>query len=98
MNMQIAYRYVDYFCMHFVILYAEVFVLIAQKTRSVDWKLACLRAIFFFLPYLIMIGYIRYLRLYTIYPYSSVIERSIDHEREHKYMEADRPRAKDNEY
>jgi hypothetical protein len=96
MNMQIAYRYVDYFCLHFVIIYAEVFVLIAQKTKRFDWKLACVRAVFFFLPYFMTVGYVRYSRLYTIYPYSSVIERSIDKERESKYE--NRPPANINEY
>lgn len=100
MKMQIAYRFVDYFRIHFVLIMAESFVVIAQKYKMLDRSLAYFRAIVLFMPFFMLIGYMRYLYIYTIHPYSSVIERSIDHDREVKYMHTYKvtPPADVNEY
>ena len=100
MNLQIAYRYVDYFRLYFVILYAEVFIMIMHNSKNLSRSLASLRALLAFLPFFLLVGYSKYLSLYTFYPYSSVIERSINREREWKYGHTNKvtPSADVNEY
>lgn len=91
-NFEIAYRYSIYFSIHFFLYYSEFFVSIIQRAKNVDFKIACLRAVIIFSPFFLLSGYSKYLRLYAIYPYSSVIERRIDRNREAKYQSFDRSR------
>lgn len=85
MNFEIAYRYIDYFLIHFVLYFAFSFVKIAQNVLRVKKGVAYMRAVIVFIPFFLLIGYSRYLRLYTLVPYSSVFERNIDHNREIEY-------------
>ena len=98
MNMQIAYRFVDYFRMFFCIFFAETFLMLIKHGKKLDFSARMARAIIIFIPFLLLIGYYRYKRLNLIYPYSSVIERSIDHKREIGFSNGDRPSANFNEY
>ena len=100
MNLQIAYRYVDYFRPFFNIFYAETFIMIVLHSRKLSRSLASLRAIVVFLPFSLLVGYSIYLSHTPFYPYSSVIERSIDREREWKYGHSNKvtPSADVNEF
>lgn len=98
LNMQIAYRYVDYFRLIFVIFYAESFVIIAKKIKTITSSIAYTRALIVFLPFFLLVGYSYYSTIQTIYPYSSVIDRKIDSKRESYYSESFRPSADIDEY
>lgn len=98
MNMQITYRYVDYFRMFFYIIYAEAFMMLVLRVKRLKLSLAVTRAIVIFFPFFLLVGYYKYLRLDTFYPYSSVIEKSIDHKREQRFARGERPSANYNEY
>lgn len=96
----IAYRYVAYYTVYAAILYAYGFVTLA-KSVSFTPALAYVRAFVLFLPifYIICRGKIRDKEEHVKYfPYSSVIEKSIDPDREKLYKYLDRPSAHPNEY
>ena len=99
-NFEIAYRYVNYFAVHFVLFYSEFIISIIHKAKHVDKAVACLRGFLVFLPFFLLTGFAKYVRLHTFYPYSSVIERRIDQKREAKYMNGNKitPPADYNEY
>lgn len=100
LNFEMAYRYTSYFSVIFVIFYSEFFVRIVHRAKHVELKVACLRALIYFSPFFFLVGSARYVRLPTIYPYSSVIERKIDRNREARYMKGNKatPPANINEY
>lgn len=98
MNIQVVYRYVDYFRLYFLLFFVETFVDIVKRGKCYTLPLSYTRAIVFFFPLFFLIGYLYFLRGYQYYPYSSVIERSIDQNRESKILEERRPRANVNEY
>lgn len=98
MNMQIAYRFVDYFRMFFCIFFAETFVMLVTHAIRLKFSVAITRAIIIFIPFFLLVGYYRYTRISLIYPYSSVIERSVNQEREIRFFYGDRPSANYNEY
>lgn len=97
MNMEIAYRFVTYYGLHFTLLFAECFILII-KTGFFSRGVACLRALVCFFPFFFFVGYSTYIESYTFIPYSSVIDRDVNTERESKYVRNERPRANENEY
>ena len=100
MSMQIAYRYVDYFRIFFIIFYAETFIMIIHDSKILSRSLATIRALIVFLPFILLVGYSMYLSAYTFYPYSSVIDRRIIRQREWKYEQTDKitPYADIDEY
>ena len=99
-NFEIAYRYANYFGVHFFLFYSELMVSIIHRAKHVDKAVACFRGFLYFLPFFLLTGFAKYVRLHTFYPYSSVIERRIDHNREAKYMNGNKitPPADYNEY
>lgn len=99
LNFQIAYRFVDYFRIHFLLLFTELFYGLAKDNRLLSRSVAYVRAFVVFVPLFFMIFFNNYLRRVQYYPYSSVIERTIDKHREHRFMETqNRPRANRNEF
>lgn len=99
MNLQVAYRFVDYYRLYFLLFFAESFVNLVKQGKAFTLSLSYTRAVVVFLPLFVLMGYLYFLRSYQYYPYSSVIERSIDQNRESKIMKEDkRPRANINEY
>lgn len=100
LNFEIAYRYANYFGVINVIFYSEFFIRIINRAKNVDLRIACLRALICFFPFFFLVGLAKYVRLPTFYPYSSVIERKIDPNRELRYMKGDKftPPANVNEY
>lgn len=101
MHIQIAYRFVDYFRVIFVIFFAETFITILKQSHyKLSLSLATFRVFLIFIPFFLLVTYLKILRLYTIYPYTSVIERRIDHNRELKYSTYDKltPPPNVNEY
>lgn len=97
MNIQICYRFVDYFRIYFVLIYAEVFVGLVNLYRQ-KLTYAYLVSLLVFLPYFTLISYSWYITSYAIYPYTSVFNRTINSDREKMYMNAGRPKANINEY
>lgn len=100
MNMEIAYRFVSYFSIHNILFSSFLFVNIANNISKYHRGVAYMRAVIIFIPLFFIVGYGKYLRAYTFLPYSSVIERKINRNRESKYMKTDKvtPPANVNEY
>ena len=96
----IAYRYVAYYTVYVAILYAYGFVTLAKSARF-SKALSYVRAFVLFIPILLVIcrGKILIKEEHVKYfPYSSVIEKSIDSDRENLYKFLGRPPANPNEY
>lgn len=85
MNFEIAYRYIAYYQIYNILIYAEVFNNIVRNIHF-SKGLAFFRAVVVFLPFLALSLYPRFkYKYYRYYPYSSVIEKSISKEREKHY-------------
>lgn len=97
-NFDIAYRYINYFQVYFIIFHSELMMLIIHRAKDIDKFGACLKAFIVFLPFFFIIGTRKYVKRHTLFPYSSVIERKIDDEREYRYSLSGRPSANINEY
>ena len=99
MNMHIAYRFVDYFRIYYIIFFAELFVNMMNCCTVLKKNVLYTRAIIIFIPLFLMVGANYYRRYKSYYPYSSVIERKIDTKREARYMRTqDRPHANRDRY
>lgn len=100
LNFQIAYRFVDYYRIYFIMLFAELFLTLVKYNSVLCYKVRCFRAIVIFIPLFFMIGFDYYRRQVEYFPYSSVINRKIDKSRELDYhsREIKRPDAHFNEY
>lgn len=96
MSLQIAYRYVDYYIVYFVLFISDLSVHLSRKVR-LSKGVALIRTFIFLFPFIFLTTYVRILRAKRYYPYSSVIERKVDHAREIYYSNC-RPHANRNEY
>jgi len=107
MNLEIAYRYVDYFKIYFVLVFSECFIRMIRYQNKVSPIIASLKSFIIFLPLflvLLVYNYIiseTYSLRYT--PYSSIFEKGVSRERESMYMELNAtkafyPPANKNEY
>ena len=90
-NLEIAYRYVDYFKIYFVLIFSESFVRISKVSSLQNRLFAYVKSIFVFLPLILVLlvyDYVlskNYSLRYT--PYSSVFNRTPYKEREKMYNE-----------
>ena len=85
-SMPIFSRYVDYYRIYFVIAFSEVFVRLSQK--NLNYKIIPLIV---FLPFYFSLAYIFVKEDgYKYYPYSSVIDKKLDKNRERHYNENNR--------
>lgn len=86
-NNGIANRYVDYYRVYFAILYAETYVCLIKTKSQIITKQTLIRTFIIFLPMLLLqYGYFTRIGGGVRYnPYSSVIERKIDPQREKYY-------------
>lgn len=82
LNMQIAYRFVDYYRVYFIMYCAECFIHLTRQKR-LSFGVSYFRAMLLFLPFLFFSAYNRLDNRY--HPYSSVIEKSISKSREKRY-------------
>lgn len=98
-KLQIAYRYVDYYRIYFVLFYSELFIrFFLSRKMKIKKDVAYVVMLSFFAPYVFLIGISRKTAFEQYYPYSSVIDKSIYHEREVLYTRQGRPGPHLNEY
>ena len=97
-NFQIAYRYVDYYRIYFVLFFAEFFIGYAKRLFRMPKITAYVVALLMFVPYVFIMGWGRYGSFDQYYPYSSVIERSKSADREKLYRRENRHGPRSNEY
>lgn len=99
LNLQIAYRFVDYFRIYFILFFSELFLNIFKRDYPLSKGVVFARTFIIFIPLFFMIGFIDYRHRVRYIPYSSVIERKIDKKREQRFMETqDRIPANRNVY
>ena len=84
LNFPIAFRYVYYYEPYFAIIFAEVYISIIPKLFQEKRNLHILSFIVF-LPLFYFYGYNRY-KTHKYHPYTSVIEMSIDKEKEKAFQ------------
>lgn len=105
MNLEIAYRYVDFFKIYFVLFISESFILLAKGLRTDSKILALLRSYIIFVPFFLVVFVYNYMLTenyslrYT--PYSTIIDREVSREREMMYQSQTSrfyPLPSDNEY
>lgn len=93
MNMQIFYRYVHFYFIYFTLFYAEAVVSIFKANPRIYKNIAYVKTMIVFLPFLLLTVYSYKYKYVRYYPYSSVIERKIDSNREHRYNQSEPPRS-----
>lgn len=90
MNVNIAYRYVDYYKIYFCLFYANLFVQLIRSARQLNTSLSYIRSLIIFIPFFLLTirEYVTDKgQGYRYFPYTSVFERTIDKERQLKYNE-----------
>ena len=95
-NIEIFYRYVHFYAIYIIISFAELFILIV-KYKGVGFA-SYFRTFVVFLPLFVMIGrsYVELLPRY--YPYASVIDKTLNENRERLYSDEGCARPSFNEY
>lgn len=78
----IAYRYVDYYKIYFILFYAETFICMIKRSVRLKIGLAYVKCFILFLP--LMINIIHFFDC-KYYPYSTVITKTVNKERENRY-------------
>lgn len=82
----IAYRYVHYYIIYFIFLYAETFISMIKRSEHMSIGLAYIKCVILFLP--LMINSLHFFNDSRYYPYSSVITKSVNKERENRFKKA----------
>lgn len=99
MSMHIFYRFVRFYSIYFVLFFSEVYVTSARNSSRLSKNVVYVRASLLFLPFLSASLYGEYHTKYICYyPYTSVIERKIDRNRELFYSEKKRSIPSINQY
>lgn len=97
-NFQIAYRYVDYYRIYFVLFFAEFFIGYAKNFLRMPKVTAYIVMLLLFVPYVFIMAWGRSGSFDQYYPYSSVIEQSRSSEREKLYRNENRHGFRSDEY
>lgn len=90
LNLYIAYRFVDYFKIYFILFFSELFISLIKRCCRLSRGVVFARTFILFIPFFFMIGFKIFQQRSRFYPYSSVIERKIDKKREKGFMEHER--------
>lgn len=91
-NVQVFYRYTHFYAFYCIIFFSQVFIdLIRKSGRRLSFSLAFSRALLSFLPLIMSIFLLFYLRSVRYYPYSSIFDMKTYEARENLYIVADRP-------
>lgn len=97
-SIQIAYRYADYYLVYFVLFISEAFVGFGKRVGGVFRRPSYVRALLLFFPFIFFTAWIFITNAKRYYPYSSVIDRTIDRDREKMYQLDSNPGARDWEF
>lgn len=84
-NIHIFYRYVYVFLPYFMIYMAQFFIEFSMNSLKLKKSLAFVRTFVLFVPIIASIAFFHPLTYISFYPYSSVVERRIDKDREYYY-------------
>ena len=80
-NMNIAYRFSLYYGIYLVFFMSQLIMLFV-RSRLLSFGVALMRSVLIVLPLVLLVLYSRMKGMIYFYPYSSVIEKRIDHTRE----------------
>ena len=87
-NVYISYRFVLYYTIYFILFMSETFVGLSKQIKLKTTKNKMyLRAFVVVLPFILIVGQHKVSKYFLYYPYSSVIERSVDVYREQRGMD-----------
>ena len=86
LNLPIAFRYVYYYGIYFALFYSEVFVAIIPKSLKQRSFFVFFRSVVLFFPVFLFYGN-TYYRTHKYHPYTSIIEMSIDRDKEKVFKE-----------
>ncbi len=101
LNLAIAYRYIDYYRVYFVLFVSEMFISLLKRNGNIDKIVICVRTLIIFMPLFFQISFTKYINRVKYFPYSSVMDRKISKDRELHYRnktKTPRPLANINEY
>ena len=98
MNVQIFYRYVHFYAIYLVLFFAQSFCDMILRDKKSNGGTSYAKSMLIFLPLMFCMLYSYNVKYMRYYPYSSVIERSVDRQREMHYINCNRPSPNQNEY
>lgn len=91
MNIEIAYRYIDYFLIYFALFYSELFIGIIKRALTINIGFAYVKSCIVFIPFFVLYIALAFMHVtgpsFRYIPYTSVIERTINVKRENRYVE-----------
>lgn len=90
MNVHVFYRFVHFYSIYFVLFFSEVFVTSGQKNKKISKNFSYVKRMFIFLPFLLLTLYSYKNKYIAYHPYSSIIEKRIERDRELHYNEVNR--------
>lgn len=85
-NLPIAFRYVYYYELYFALFYSEAFGILGTKVKQLSKPLLLLRSFILFFPVILFYSYRMY-KTHKYHPYTSVIEMSVNKEKENVFKE-----------
>ena len=88
----------NYYSIYFVIFLSEAFGTWTLQSDKLTKLLAYVRTFVFFVPFFFLYNYFFVIHLECIYPYSSVIDRTVNDQREAFYNSSDRSKANIDRY
>lgn len=99
LNVQIFYRFKNYYWIYVILYLSQTTVCMIKKPKNISFRLAYTKAMLFFAVFVLSFLLFFYPKYYSwFYPYSSVIEKKIDPNREQSYSRYDRPAPDKDQY
>ena len=99
-NVYISYRFSMYYAIYLVLIISEMFVDVIKNTPKLFLGLSYIRSFAIVLPFVLLVGQHLVSKSFRYYPYSSVINRTVDKYREQRGKKArpNWPVASEKEY
>ena len=80
-NIPLAYRFQEYFDVHFAILFANILGLLSKRTKQIASSLAISRVYILLIPWLMMNIFLMF-RTHKYHPYSSIFDKTVHKDKE----------------
>lgn len=96
-SIELAYRYVHFYAIYLILYMSQLFVDVVKNNKHLH-GVAYMKTFVLLVPFLVVVARVQKDLYVRYYPYSSIIEKSVDRDREKDFREQLRPRPNINEY
>lgn len=96
-SIELAYRYVHFYAIYLILYMSQLFVDVVKNNKHLH-GVAYMKTFVLLVPFLVVVARVQKDLYVRYYPYSSIIEKSVDRDREKDFREQLRPSPNINEY